>query len=71
MFRSGFEDVAKGRDERINPAPQILQIDEDGIAVSIISSSAYDLAIQAEHRDAVYWIVKVWQLDHVVLLVAT
>src|SRR6266566_688054 len=72
MFRSRLEDIAERRGERINPATQILQIDEDDIACihHLICRLAH-FAIQTKHGDAVYWIVEVRRLDHVVLLVTT
>src|SRR5262249_27771700 len=72
MFRSRFEDVAECRGECIDPAPQILQVDEDDIAgIHHRSCRRAYLAIQAKYRDIVYRIVEFRRLDHVVLLVAT
>ena len=69
--RCRFQDIAERRDERINPATQILQIDEDDIAcIHHLICRLSHFAIQAEHGDVVYRIVEIRQLDHVVLLVA-
>ena len=71
MLRCRFEDIAQRRDERINPATQILQIDQDHIeCIHHRIRRLAHLAIEAEHRDAMHRIVEVRRLDHVVLLVA-
>ena len=71
VLRRRFEHVAQRGDERINPATQILQIDEDDIErIHHRIGRLAHFAVQAEHRDAVHRIVKVRRLDHVVLLVA-
>ena len=71
MLRCRFEDVAQRRDERINPATQILQIDEDHIeCIHHRIRRLAHVAIEAEDRDAMHRIVEVRRLDHVVLLVA-
>jgi hypothetical protein len=70
-LRCRFEDVAQRRDERIDTATQVLQIDEDDIACihHRIGRLAH-FSIQAEYRDAMHRIVEVRRFDHVVLLVA-
>ena len=66
-----FQEVAQRRDEGIDPAPQILQVDEDHVErVHHRVRRPAHLAIQAEHRDAMRRVVEVGRLDHVVLLVA-
>ena len=71
MSRCRFEDIAQRRDERIDPATQILQIDEDHIeCIHHRIGRLAHFAIEAEDRDAVHRIVEVRRLDHVVLLVA-
>ena len=71
MLRRRLQDIAQRRDERIDAATQILQIDEDDIeCIHHRIGRLAHLAIQAEDRDAVHRIVEVRRLDHVVLLVA-
>ena len=71
VLRRRFEHIAQRRDERINAAAQILQIDEDDVAcLQHRFRRLAHFAIQAEHRDAMHRIVEVLRLDHVVLLVA-
>ena len=71
MLRCRFEDVAQGRDERIDPTTQILQIDEDHVeCIHHRIGRLAHLSIEAEDRDAMHRIVEVRRLDHVVLLVA-
>ena len=71
VLRRRFQEIAQRRDERIDAATQVLQIDENDIecAHHRISRLAH-LAIQAEDRDAMHRVVEVRRLDHVVLLVA-
>ena len=71
VCRRRFEHVTQRRDERINAAAQVLQIDEDDVAClhHRIRRLAH-LAIQTEHRNAVHRIFEIRRLDHVVLLVA-
>src|SRR5262245_65555976 len=60
MLRRRFEDVAQGRDEGVDAAAQILQIDEhyvEGVHHCICRPA--HLSIQAENRDAVHWVDKV------------
>src|SRR5450830_855594 len=72
MFRCRFEDVAQGRDKRIDSTAQILQIDEDHIeCIHHRIRRLAHVSIKAEDWDAMYRIVEVRRLDHVVLLVAT
>src|SRR5665647_165789 len=72
MLRCGFEDVAQGRDKRIDSTAQILQIDEDHIeCIHHLIRRLAHVSIKAEDRDAMHRIVEVRRLDHVVLLVAT
>ena len=69
--RGGLEQVAQCRDEGVDAAAEILQIDEQHVAAGQHGwrRSAHR-AVEAEHRDAVYRIEEVRRLDHVVLLVA-
>ncbi len=71
MLRCRFEDVAQGRDKRIDSTTQILQIDEDHIeCIHHRIRRLAHVSIKAEDRDAMHRIVEVRRLDHVVLLVA-
>ena len=71
VFRRRFEHVAQRRDERVDAAAQILQIDEHDVErVHHRVGRLAHFAVQAEDRNAVHRIVEVRRLDHVVLLVA-
>ena len=71
MFSRRFKEVKKRRGEGINPASQILKINQDNIeSVHHPACRTTDIPIQAEYLDAVDRIGKVRRLDHVVLLVA-
>ena len=71
MLRCRFEDVAQGRDERINSTAQILQIDEDHVeGIHHRIRRLAHVSIKAEDRDAMHRIDEVRRLDHVVLLIA-
>ena len=71
VARRSFQQVAQRRDERVDAAPEILQVDEQHVeAVHHRVGRPAHFAVQAEHRDAVHRIVEVRRLDHVVLLVA-
>src|SRR5215471_16839793 len=63
MLCCRFEDVAQGRDERIDATTQILQIDKDNIECSHhrIGRLSHG-TIKAEDRNAVYWIIEVRRL---------
>jgi hypothetical protein len=66
-----LEHIAERGDEGVDAATEILQVDEQRIAVREhrIGGSAH-LAVEAEHRDAERGVAEVRRLDHVVLLVA-
>ncbi len=71
LYRCSLEDVAQRRDERVNAATQVLQIDQHHVeAVRHRGGWPTHLAVQAEDRDAVQRILEIRRLDHVVLLVA-
>src|SRR5215475_14906256 len=71
MPSRSFEDVAQGRDERIDPTPKVLQVDKHHIErVDHLVCRLAHLSVETENRNTVYWIVVVRRLDHVVLLVA-
>ena len=60
MLSRGFENVAQCRDERVNPAAQILQIDKQHIeAVHHRRGRPAHFAVKAENRDTVYRIRKI------------
>ena len=66
-----FQNVAQRRDERVDAAAEILQVDEQDVeAVHHYCGRPAYFAIEAEHRDAVQRIEKIGRFDHVVLLVA-
>src|SRR5471032_1961187 len=72
MLRCRFEDVAQGRDERINSTAQILQINEDDVEdIHHRIRRLAHVSIKAEDRDAMLRIDEVRRLNHVVLLIAT
>ena len=70
MFRGRLENVAQGRDEGVDAATEILQVDEDHIACihHCIRRPAH-VAIETEDRNAVHRILEIRRFDHVVLLV--
>ena len=71
MLGRRFQDVAQRCDEGINPAAQILQIDQDNIErVHHRVRRLAHFAIQTEYRDAMHRIAEARRFDHVVLLVA-
>ena len=71
MSRRRFEHVAQGRNERVDPATEILQVDEHDIeCIHHRIRRLAHVSIEAEDRNAVHRIVEVRRLDHVVLLVA-
>ena len=59
MLRGGFEHVEQRRDEGVDPAAEVLQVDEDGVErAHRLAGRAADLAVEAEDRDAVTGSVK-------------
>ena len=72
VARRFFEDITQGRDEGIDAATQVLQIDEQHIeAVHHRRRRAAYLAVEAEHGNAVHRVDLVRRFHHVVLFVAT
>ena len=70
-LRSLFEDVAQRRDKRIDPAPEVLQINEQDIErIHHRRRRTAHLTVEAEDGNAVHRIVVIRRLDHVVLLIA-
>jgi hypothetical protein len=71
MSRGRFENVTQGRDERVDAATEILQIDKHHIecAHHRIGRPAH-FSIKTEDWNAMHRIDEVGGLDHVVLLVA-
>src|SRR6185437_14971759 len=54
MLGRGFEHVKKRRDEGVDPAAEILKVDEDGVErAHRLPARATDLAVQAEYRNLV------------------
>jgi len=71
MLGGGLENVEQGRDEGVDAAAQVLQVDQDHVkAVDHCRGRAAHLAIEAEHRDAVHRIGEIRAFNHIVLLVA-
>ena len=70
MFRGRLEHVAQGRDERVDAATEILQVDEDRVACvhHCIRRPAY-VAVKTEDGNAVHRILEIRRFNHVVLLV--
>ena len=68
---SSLEHIQQGRDEGIDPATEVLQIDEDHIAVCehLVGRSAH-ASVQAVYGYAVARIEEIRRFDHVVLLIA-
>jgi hypothetical protein len=67
----GFEHVEQRRDEGVDAAAEVLQVDQDRVErAHRLAGRAAHLAVEAEHRDAVDRIGEVVGLDHIVLLVA-
>ena len=67
----GLEDVQQRRDEGVDPAAKVLQVDEDSVErAERLAGRAASFAVEAEHRDAVDRVGEVLGLDHIVLLVA-
>ena len=65
-----FENVAQRRDEGVDAAAQILQVDQQHVeAVHHRRARASDFPVQAEHRDLAHRVGEVRRFDHVVLLV--
>ncbi len=70
-LRALFQHVTQGRDERVDAAAEILQIDEQHIeAIHHRRGRTTHLTVETEDRNAERRIVEVRRLDHVVLLVA-
>ena len=66
-----FEDIAQRRDERIDPAAEVLQVDEQHVeSRHHLCGGPTHVTVEAENRNAVYAVGKVGRFDHVVLLVA-
>jgi hypothetical protein len=71
VTRAGLEHVAERRDEGVDAAAAVLEVDEQHVErVHHRVGRAPHLAVQAEHRNPVRRILVVRGLDHVVLLVA-
>ena len=71
MLRRGLEHVTQRRDERVDAAAEVLQVDEQHVErVEHRLGRPAHFAVQAEYRDAEHRIDEVGRLDHVVLLVA-
>ena len=71
MFRGRLEHVAQGRDERVDAATEILQIDEQHVeCVHHRIRRPAHVAVKTEDRNAVHRILEIRRFDHVVLLVA-
>jgi hypothetical protein len=70
MLRGRLEHVEEGRDEGVDPAAEVLQVDQDRVErAERLAGRTPHLAVQAEHRDLVDWVCEVVGLDHIVLLV--
>jgi hypothetical protein len=71
MLGGSLEHVQQRRDEGVDTAAKVLQVDQDGVERThgLAGGAAY-LAIEAEYRDAVQRIGEVLGFDHIVLLVA-
>ena len=66
-----FQHVAQRRDEGVDAAAQVLQVDEDGVeGVHHLRGGPADLAVEAEDGNAEQGVGEVGRLYHVVLLVA-
>src|SRR6478752_10272142 len=71
MARGGFEDVTQGRDEGVDAATEVLQIDEHHIErINHRVRWFAHLAIKTENGNTVHRIAVVRRLDHVVLFIA-
>ncbi len=67
----GLEHVQKRGDEGVDPAPEVLKVDQDGVeGAHRLAGRAPNFAVKAEHRDHVDRIGEVVGLHHIVLLVA-
>ena len=71
MLGRGLEQVEQRRDEGVDAAAEVLQVEQEhvGRAHHLPGRTAH-LAVKAEHRNAVGRIGLVRGLDHIVLLVA-
>ena len=71
MLGSSFEDVEERRHVGVDAATEILQVNEDRIErPHRLAGRTPDLAVEAEHRNAVGRIGVVGQLHHIVLEIA-
>ena len=70
-FRRFFHQVEQGRNEGIDAATEVLQVEQEHVRRRHhLSGRPADFAIEAEDRDVVAGIGLVRRLDHIVLLVA-
>ncbi len=71
LLRSRLEHVTQRGDERVDSAPDVLQINEQNVeAIHHFGGRPAYFTVKAEDRDAVHGVGVVLRLDHVVLLVA-
>ena len=71
LLRSRLEHVAQRGDERVDSAPDVLQIDEQNVeGIHHFGRRPAYFTVKAEDRDAVDGVGVVLRFDHVVLLVA-
>ena len=71
MARRFLEQVEQRGDEGVDPATQVLEVEQEHIGAGHhLAGGAAHLAIEAEHGDAIDGIGLVAGLDHIVLLVA-
>ena len=72
LLRSRLEHVTQRGDERVDSAPDVLQVNEQNVkGIHHFRRRTAYFTIKAEDRDAVRWVGVVLRLDHVVLLVPT
>ena len=69
--RRGFEQVEQGRDEGVDAAAQVLQVEQEDVGtVHHLDRGPAHLAVEAEDGYSEPRIVLIGGLDHIVLLVA-
>ena len=71
MLRRCFENVTQGRDERVDAATHVLEIDQQNVeTIHHRRRRPAHFTVKTKNRNAVRRVVEICRLDHVVLLVA-
>jgi hypothetical protein len=70
LFGCRLEHVTQGRNERVDPATEVLQIDQQNIeTVHHRHRRAANFAVETKDGNAMDRVAEVWRFDHVVLLI--